>query len=175
MGWSLIALGTILVVVALADRCMSTSSVTGPLVFTAAGVLIGPEVFGVADLSLDDSGIETLLTLTLALVLFVDATHINLSALRRQWADPVRLLLLAFPLMLVLGFGLGVVLLGGLSIFAVAAISTILAPTDAALGQAVVTSEQVPLGVRQTLSVESGLNDGLALPILIAVLAVARA
>ncbi|MBG7603852.1 MAG: cation:proton antiporter [Actinobacteria bacterium] len=175
MNAALIVIGTVVVFYSLAAKRLSTTLVTGPMVFTAVGVMIGPKALDLVDLTLSNDDVEFLLNTTLAVVLFVDATHINLTAVRRSWSGPARLLFVSFPVMLVLGYAIGWALFPTLGVFAIAAIATILAPTDAALGQAVITNPKVPLGVRQTLSVESGLNDGLALPVLIAILAVAQA
>lgn len=175
MNAALIVVGGVVVLYSLAAKRLSTTPVTGPMLFTAVGVLIGPKVLDLVDLSLSNDNVEVLLNTTLAVVLFVDATHIDLTALSRDWSGPARLLLISFPVMLMLGFVAGWALFPSIGIFAVALIATILAPTDAALGQAVLTNPKVPLGVRQTLSVESGLNDGLALPVLLAVLAVSQA
>lgn len=175
MNAALIVIGAVVVFYSLAAKPLSTTMVTGPMVFTAVGVMIGPKALNLVDLTLSNDGVELLLNTTLAVVLFVDATHINLTAVRRSWSAPARLLFVSFPAMVVLGYAIGWALFPSLGVFAVAAIATILAPTDAALGQAVITNPKVPLGVRQTLSVESGLNDGLALPVLIAILAIAQA
>jgi NhaP-type Na+/H+ or K+/H+ antiporter len=86
---------------------------------------------------------------------------------------PRRLLLIGLPLTIVFGFGVGVVLFGGLTLFEIAILATMLAPTDAALGKAVVTNPDVPPSVREGLKVESGLNDGICVPVLLAFLAVA--
>ena len=175
MADALIVVGAVLALYALVADRLSRTALTGPMVFTAVGLLIGPELLDLVELDLEDAAIETLLNTTLAVVLFVDASHIRVRALRRGAAIPVRLLAVGFPLLLVLGGMTATLLFGGISLLAAAAISTILAPTDAALGQAVVTNERVPIGVRQGLSAESGLNDGLALPVLFTLIAVSDA
>jgi len=111
--------------------------------------------------------------LTLALVLFTDASGANLGVLRRTTGLPVRLLLVGLPLTIALGYGAGIALFDELSVFEVALLATMLAPTDAALGQAVVSNQAVPARVRQGLNVESGLNDGICVPILFLFLALA--
>jgi NhaP-type Na+/H+ or K+/H+ antiporter len=171
----LIVVGAVVVLFALAAERLGRSVITGPLVFTAIGLLIGPEATNLVDLDLDTEAVELLLTTALAVVLFVDATHINVRALRRGATTPARLLLIGFPAMLAAGFVAGVAVFPAISLVAVAAIATVLAPTDAALGQAVISNPKVPLGIRQCLSVESGLNDGLALPVLFTVIAIGQA
>ena len=116
---------------------------------------------------------RTLAELTLALVLFTDAANANLSVLKKAFHIPQRLLLIGLPLTILLGFGAGVLLFGGLTLFEIAILATMLAPTDAALGKAVVTNESVPADIRESLNVESGLNDGICVPILFLFLALA--
>jgi NhaP-type Na+/H+ or K+/H+ antiporter len=96
-----------------------------------------------------------------------------MGVLRKAKALPIRLLLIGLPLTILLGYGVGVLLVEKLSLFEVALLATMLAPTDAALGKAVVTNEAVPDPVRQGLNVESGLNDGICVPILFVFLALA--
>ena len=105
--------------------------------------------------------------IALALVLFADASRVNLSWLRRDYGIPLRLLGPGMLMTIGLGTLVGALLLGGLDWWECAALAAILAPTDAALGAAVVENERVPGTVRQALSVEAGLNDGLAVPFLL--------
>jgi NhaP-type Na+/H+ or K+/H+ antiporter len=104
--------------------------------------------------------------MTLALVLFTDAAGADLGVLRRAKALPLRLLALGLPLSILLGYAVGSVLFGALSGLELALLATMLAPTDAALGEAVERNDAVPGRVRQALNVESGLNDGICVPIL---------
>jgi NhaP-type Na+/H+ or K+/H+ antiporter len=99
-------------------------------------------------------------------LLFSDAANANLSKLRQFSQIPWRLLLIGLPLTILLGFGTGVILFNNLALLEIAILATILAPTDAALGKAVVTNEAVPSNIRESLNVESGLNDGICVPIL---------
>jgi NhaP-type Na+/H+ or K+/H+ antiporter len=148
---------------------------SGALVFTAFGLLFGPLGLGVMHLSLDQEVLRLLAELTLAMVLFTDASNANLSVLKRNLELPQRLLLLGLPLTILLGFGAGLLIFDGLALFEVAILATMLAPTDAALGKAVITNESVPPNMREALSVESGLNDGICVPILLVFLALATA
>ena len=149
------------------------SPISGPIVFIVFGLLIGPSGLGVASLGLDNETIRLLAELTLALVLFTDAAGADLDVLRKTWGLPTRLLLVGLPLTILLGFGVGVLVFNNLSLFEVALLATMLAPTDAALGKGVVTNPAVPNGVRQGLNVESGLNDGICVPVLFLFLALA--
>lgn len=146
---------------------------SGPIVFIAFGLLIGPLGLGLFTLSVDNETIRLLAELTLALVLFTDAADADLSVLRKTWSLPTRLLLLGLPLTILLGFGVGVLFFHDLSVFEVALLAIMLAPTDAALGKGVVTNPVVPNEVRQGLNVESGLNDGICVPVLLLFLALA--
>jgi len=147
--------------------------ISGAIIFTAFGLLIGPVGLDLISFKADREAIKVLAELTLALVLFTDAAGADLGVLKKFERLPVRLLLVGLPLTILLGFGVGVVLFQGLSVFEVALLATMLAPTDAALGKAVVTNETVPNAVRQGLNVESGLNDGICVPILFVFLALA--
>ena len=155
----------ILVYSAIAGRIERTW-VSGPIVFTIFGLLIGPVGLDLLSFKADGETIRTLAELTLALVLFTDAASADMAVLRRTETLPARLLLVGLPVTILLGFGVGVLLIEQLSLFEVALLATMLAPTDAALGKAVVTNEAVPDAIRQGLNVESGLNDGICVPIL---------
>ena len=147
--------------------------INGAFVFTAFGLVFGPLGLGLLTLDVDAEGIRTLAEVTLALVLFTDAANSDLGVLKKSIQIPQRLLLIGLPLTILLGFGAGVVLFGGLTLFEIAILATMLAPTDAALGKAVVSNESVPANIRQSLNVESGLNDGICVPILFVFLALA--
>ncbi len=139
---------------------------TLPLMFAAAGLILGPDVLDIVQIPIETAAIELLAEVTLVMVLFSDASRIDLGLLQRQAALPARLLLIALPLTVAAGTAVGWLLWGDMNIWALALLATILAPTDAALGQAVVSSPIVPVRIRTTLNVESGLNDGLAVPFL---------
>jgi NhaP-type Na+/H+ or K+/H+ antiporter len=147
--------------------------VSGAIICTAFGLLIGPVGIDLISFKADREAVRTLAELTLALVLFIDAAGADMSVLKKFERLPVRLLLIGLPLTILLGFGVGVLLFKDLPVFEVALLATMLAPTDAALGKAVVTNETVPNPVRQGLNVESGLNDGICVPILFLFLALA--
>ena len=147
--------------------------ISGAIVFTAFGLLLGPVGLDLISFKADAETIRTLAELTLALVLFTDAAGADLGVLRKTEALPTRLLLIGLPATILLGFGVATLLFPKLSLLEIALLSTMLAPTDAALGKAVVTNETVPGSVRQGLNVESGLNDGICVPILFVFLALA--
>jgi sodium/hydrogen antiporter len=162
LGFAAIAAG--IIAFALFAKRLENTFITPPLVFAAFGLIIGDSMLGLADLKFDNGLIHGLAEITLILVLFSDAARIDLRLLRSDHDLPVRMLLIGMPLIIVLGTVAALALPLGLSFWEAALLAAILAPTDAALGQAVVSSRFVPLRIRQTLNVESGLNDGIALP-----------
>ena len=151
-----------------ADR----SPVTAPMVFVAMGILVGPLGFNFFHMEATGGLVHILTEVTLVLILFVDASTINLRQLIRDPAVPLRLLLVGLPLSMVFGTLVAYLLFPNVDIWLLILMALILSPTDAALGQAVVKSEQVPERVRRWISVESGLNDGIALPPIFACIAI---
>ena len=147
--------------------------ISGPIVFTCFGLLIGPAGFALLDWDTDRELIRNLAEVTLAMVLFTDAAGADVRVLKNTTGVPARLLLIGLPLTIALGFAFGTVLVEHPSLFAIAVLATMLAPTDAALGKAVITNEAVPGEIRQSLNVESGLNDGICVPVLLLFLALA--
>jgi NhaP-type Na+/H+ or K+/H+ antiporter len=147
--------------------------ISGPIVFTCFGLLIGPVGFNLLAWDTDRELVRSLAEVTLAMVLFTDAAGADVKVLKKVSGIPARLLLIGLPLTIALGFGVGALLVDNLSLFAIAVLATMLAPTDAALGKAVVTNEAVPDEIRQSLNVESGLNDGICVPVLLLFLALA--
>ncbi len=154
---------------------LTRRSVSGPLVFAVIGVVFGPWGLDLVDGRFDEGGLEILAEATLVLILFADATRIDLRVLRAQTTLPLRLLGIGLPLTVIGGTALALALLGELSFWEAALVAAILAPTDAALGQAVVSNPRVPVRIRQALNVESGLNDGLMLPAITILVAIAAA
>jgi sodium/hydrogen antiporter len=146
--------------------------ITAPMVFVAAGAVLGPDVTDALKVSLSSHTTLTITEFTLALVLFADASGLRSSDLRVDASLPTRLLLIGFPLTVVLGAVFAHLLQSSAGWAGAALVATILAPTDAALGLAVVTNPAVPPRVRRALNVESGLNDGLATPFVTLFLAV---
>ena len=152
---------------------LSRTVISGPILFTAFGLAVGPLGLGLVGYHAQWHDLKLLAELTLALVLFSDAANTNLAALYSNIGIPRRLLLLGLPLTIALGIAVGLGLFPQLGFLEVALLATMLAPTDAALGKAVVTDERVPAGVREGLNVESGLNDGICVPILMVFLTLA--
>jgi sodium/hydrogen antiporter len=119
------------------------------------------------------STVRTLAEATLAVVLFADASRIKLRVLQREYAVPLRLLGVGLPLTIVAGALLAIAIFPHLNAAEAVVLAVLLAPTDAALGQAVVTEPRLPSRIRQGLNVESGLNDGICVPLLLIALAAA--
>ncbi|TJZ76722.1 sodium:proton antiporter [Rhodococcus oryzae] len=175
MTWALPVIAGVLLVFAALSRRLEGTPITAPIVFTAAGLLLGGKSAGLIDVHVTAETVKLLAEVTLALVLFSDAARVDLSALRTEISLPARLLGIGLPLTILAGFGAAVVVLGDLAWPEALLLAVILAPTDAALGQAVVTLRSLPLRVRQGLNVESGLNDGICVPLFLVVLAIAEA
>ncbi len=147
--------------------------ISGPMVFVVTGFLFGPSVLGWLSGNARSEDLRVLADLTLAVVLFNDASNANLSVLKSQIQIPTRMLLLGLPGSILLGFGVAVLLFENFSLYEAAILATMLAATDAALGKAVITNETVPARLREGLNVESGLNDGISVPILLFFIALA--
>jgi NhaP-type Na+/H+ or K+/H+ antiporter len=173
LEWALALVAFALLGVAAVSRRLSGTPITPAIVFVAFGLLVGPKVLEGIDLSSSGATVRALAETTLALVLFADASRIDLGSLRRTVDVPVRLLGIGLPLTILLGAVAAAAVFGELSIEEAVILAVVLAPTDAALGQAVVTEPRVPRRIRQGLNVESGLNDGICVPLLFAAVAFA--
>ena len=173
MEWWLSIVALALLGVAAVSRRLSGTPVTAAMLFVAVGLLAGPKVLGGIDLESSSSTVRALAEATLALVLFCDASRIDLRQLRRDIGVPVRLLGMGLPLTIALGAAIAAAIFGQLTLAEAVILAIVLAPTDAALGQAVVTEPRIPPRIRQGLNVESGLNDGICVPLLFAAVAVA--
>jgi NhaP-type Na+/H+ or K+/H+ antiporter len=159
----------------LVSRRLEGTVLTAPIVFVVAGFVLGPWGLGLVEFGLDDHTVLLVGEIALAIVLFTDAARTNLSALRENEALPLRLLGIGMPLTIALGTLVAALVLTDLTFWEAAIVATVLAPTDAALGQAVVSNPRVPVRVRQALNVEAGLNDGLSVPFLALFLTLAEA
>ena len=173
MDWSLTTVALALIVVAAVSKRLSGSPITPAMVFVSIGLLVGPKVLDEINIASTSSTERALAEATLALVLFSDASSIDLRALRRGASVPLRLLGIGLPLTIALGALAAAVIFGELTFWEAVIVGVVLAPTDAALGQAVVTEPRVPTRIRQGLNVESGLNDGICVPLLFAAVAAA--
>jgi NhaP-type Na+/H+ or K+/H+ antiporter len=135
------------------------------MVFVGAGVILGLTMRDHLGFVAEPEPVRFVAEVTLALLLFADASTLRWSQLKEDGALPVRLLLVAFPLTVLAGFGAAILLEPAAGLAVGALIAAILAPTDAALGLGVFTDPTVPGHIRRALNVESGLNDGLSTPL----------
>jgi NhaP-type Na+/H+ or K+/H+ antiporter len=173
-----VALVAVLVCILLAaaiSRRIQGTIITLPMLYTVLGLILSGRVLGIIELDLENELIQIIAELTLILVLATDASRIDLRSLVRDHTLPTRLLAIGLPLMMLIGTVLAAMLFADLNFWEAAVLAIILTPTDASLGQAVVTNPRVPVRIRQTLNVESGLNDGIAMPFLLMALSLAVA
>jgi len=160
---------------ALVSRRLSRSIISGPMFFAAVGFVavavgLGEEPTG------DVTGMVTVaLEMTLALVLFTDAMATKISSGRDEAELPSRLLGFGMPLIILTGAIVAAGLFPEFDLVGVAIVATVLAPTDAALGAPVVSNTRVAARIRGALNIESGLNDGIALPFLLFFIAIGEA
>ena len=166
---ALAAIALFILIFGLISRRLEKSIITPPMAYVIFGLLISSSALGIIEeVKITNELIKVLTEITLAILLFTDASRVKLQELRQEYKLPLRLLSIGLPITILLGTVLAWCLFSTqINIWEAAALSTILAPTDAALGQAVVNSSLVPAAIRQAINVESGLNDGICLPILL--------
>ena len=166
-------LAVILTVAALASGLVERSPISFPLMFLGFGLAIGEGGFGFIEISPHDSILEVVATLTLSLVLFLDAVKLQIEELGKRWLVPFLILvpgtgliiaLGAVPLALILGFGWVMAFIGG----------AVLASTDPVVLREIVRDRRIPRSVRQVLKIEAGMNDLIVLPLILILIAVAR-
>ncbi|MEY9847415.1 NhaP-type Na+/H+ or K+/H+ antiporter [Streptacidiphilus sp. BW17] len=170
-AWTRVAVAGVIAAYALASRRLAGTPVSAAMVFVGSGILIGPVGLDLINLPHDSEQLRTLVEAALTLVLFTDATTVRPADLRSGGALPGRLLSVGLILTIGAGWLLAWPLLPGLTVWELASVGTILAPTDAALGKSAISDPRVPGLVRQALNVESGLNDGMVLPFFVLFLA----
>jgi sodium/hydrogen antiporter len=159
-----VIIATLILGYGLFSKLAEKSIITPPMVFVFVGILASFFTFDSSKIGLHAPFVKIIAELTLILVLFLDASTINLKELIRERKLPIRLLLIGLPITMIVGILMAIPLFPGVNLWVLAMMALILSPTDAALGLAVVTSKFVPEKIRQTINVESGLNDGIALP-----------
>ena len=175
MHWQLVTLAFVLLAFAAVSRRVEGSPITAAMFFTAAGLVVGVDALGLVDPDAEGLEVEVFAEATLGVVLFSDASRIDLVALRRTLHIPARLLGIGLPLTILAGFAVALLVLPELAWPEALLVAIVLAPTDAALGQVVVTSKRLPVRIRQSLNVEAGLNDGICVPLFLIALAIALA
>ncbi len=147
------------------------SPISAAAVFVSIGIVAGPLVLDLLEAGVKAPTVRVIAEVTLVLVLFVDASTIDLRAFLRRTSLPLRLLLIGLPLTMALGVAAAAPLFPDMSLLMVTLMAFILSPTDAALGQPVMTSPLVPQKIKEAINVESGLNDGIVLPPILACIA----
>src|SRR4051795_10782506 len=168
--------GTALVVAAAAvfvwgavSARLERADLTAPIVFTVVGAaLAGLDLVHQAEAP---DALQPLVEVTLVWVLFADAARVRVHDLRVDVGRILRLLGLGLPLTVLAGWGLAAWVFPGIGAWLALLIGAALAPTDAALGVPVVTNRAVPSRVRRLITVESGLNDGIATPVVVVAIA----
>ena len=167
-------MAALLIVAALLSGLVERSPITFPLIFLGLGLAlgeIGPSIFKIGP---HDIALEAVATLTLCLVLFLDAVNLQVDELGKRWIIPVLILcpgtaliivIGAVPFALLLGFSWTVAVIGGAA----------LASTDPVVLREIIRDERIPRSVRQILKIEAGTNDIVVLPAVLLLIAVARA
>ena len=174
MGSAIIQVSIALIAFACVSGRLRGSAFTPAILFAGVGFLLGNEVLDVIAADIDVGDIRLLAEVTLALVLFSDASSLDARRLSHEVGFPARLLGIGLPLTIILGAGVALWFFPDLLFFEAIVLAVLLAPTDAALGQTVVSDTRLPSSVRQGLNVESGLNDGVCVPLLFAAVAFAE-
>ena len=172
---SLVAILICILFAAAISRRIQGTIITLPMVYTIMGLILSGRVLGIINLGLDNELVQIIAEVTLILVLATDASRIDVRMLVKDHNLPLRLLGIGLPLMMVFGTIVAAMLFAELNFWEAAVLAIILSPTDASLGQAVITNPKVPVRIRQTLNVESGLNDGIAMPFLLIAISLAVA
>jgi NhaP-type Na+/H+ or K+/H+ antiporter len=158
---------------ALVSARLQQADLTAPIVFTAVGMALAWA--GLVDAASPPAAITPVVEVTLVWVLFSDAARLPLQELRRDVGRYVRLLGIGLPLTIVFGWVLAAWFFPQFGLWLALLVGAALAPTDAALGIPVVTNPAVPSRIRQLITVESGLNDGIATPVVMVAIAGAAA
>ena len=170
----LLAIVICILVAASISRRVQNTIITLPMLYTFFGILLGGLVLDIIPLTPESNLVEVIAELTLVIVLATDASRIDLRSLFRDHNLPTRLLGIGLPLTMIFGTIAVVLIFTDLSFWEAAILGVILSPTDASLGQSVVSNLKVPVRIRQTLNIESGLNDGIAMPFLLLAIAIAE-
>jgi sodium/hydrogen antiporter len=150
------------------------ADLSAPIVFVAVGLVLS-DVTHVIEPELSHEAVKIIAEVTLVWVLFADAARVRLPDLRADLGLYTRLLAVGLPLTIAAGTLLALTVFDGMGVWMALLVGAALAPTDAALGAAVMTNPAVPERVRRVLNVESGLNDGIATPVVTVAIAGAAA
>ena len=163
---NILLFASFILIYSLIAKRIDKTPVSGPLLAIIFGLVMGPLLLNLIVIKVEIEGYKVIAELALALVLFTDASNTNIRELIKHASVPTRLLLIGLPLTILLGMVGGGIVFRGFSWIELGILATLLAPTDAALGKPVVTNPSVPSKLRESLNVESGLNDGICVPVL---------
>ena len=166
-------LAGLVVLWAVTSNVLARHDITGPVVFVVAGYVLANPSWGVLSVDVDTSLVHHLAEITLGLVLFTDASRVDVGRLRGSSGLPVRLLVIGLPLTIIAGTVGAQVIFGAMGWALALYVGAALAPTDAALSVQIITDKRIPERLRTALNVESGLNDGIATPVVTVALALA--
>lgn len=164
----------VLLAAAISQRVQGTI-ITLPMVYTVLGLILSGRALNIVNFDLENELVRFIAEITLILVLATDASRIDIRRLIKYHSIPLRLLGIGLPLMMIFGTIVAAVLFAELDFGEAAVLAVVLSPTDASLGQSVITNLKVPVRIRQSLNVESGLNDGIAVPFLLVAISLALA
>lgn len=165
MDETLLLISAFLLAFCLVANRLAKTVLTAPMAFLGFGVAVAS--LGVLPLEELDDVLDVVAEIALVVLLFLDAAKTDQRALIKTNVWPFRMLLIGLPVAFAIGLAFNLLLLPGVPLVLAALIAAILTPTDAALGQPVVANQNVPERARRALTVESGLNDGLALPLVL--------
>ena len=163
----MLVFGGLLIIGALGSGLAHRSFLSMTAVFVVAGFVLGVGGLKVLDFPADSEFVDDLATVALVVILFRDGLEVESEMLQKAWRLPVRKLALGMPIT------------GALIAFATHALTdlswtesfllgALLSPTDPVLSSSVVTNPRDPRLIRHSLNLESGMNDGLALPAVLA-------
>ncbi|NOU51845.1 sodium:proton antiporter [Pseudoalteromonas sp. JBTF-M23] len=171
--YALACVGVAIFIYSISVRQIKRAELTGPIWFVSLGALLGWWFADGWHFQIQDSEIVLpIIELTLAIVLFTDAAKTRLRVLFHSYQLPLLMLLVALPITMLLGALLAHWLLA-LSWLYAALLAVIISPTDADLCKGFITQKKAPANLREAINIESGLNDGLCIPVFVFLLAVA--
>jgi len=173
MHGNMIILGIVIVILGYGyfSKFYSRINISGPMIFTTVGIVLSPLFLGDNPVGFSSSAVQTVAEIALIVVLFSDAAALDLSKLRESWMYPARLLFIGLPITIIIATVAAYFFFPGEDRLYLLLLALVLAPTDAALGKAVVSDSTIPEDIRSTINVESGLNDGIVFPVFITVVA----
>ncbi|PHS63308.1 MAG: sodium:proton exchanger [Flavobacterium sp.] len=154
------------------SKVLSKYYISGPMIFATVGILLSSLFFGSGEINLKSEVVEIIAEITLIVILFSDASALNLKKLQKNWRLPFRLLMIGLPITILVTTLVAREFFPSESMIYLLLLALVLAPTDAALGKAVVSDKNIPENIRSSINVESGLNDGIVFPVLITVLSI---